>query len=505
MNRVCMRVATLVWLLAPVANSLASPPPPSSAQARQTAATSTEQWITQANESLLDHDAASAREQFEQAIRSTDFVLLPRTDRYQVLVQTGLLEYQARHAHRTHDLMQRATAFEDAGPEAWGLRLASALNLDDSPDAARSLTVIARRWPTNLHRLFPGLPLHLHRALHKTHHDDVDRAMLDAVFDAHWPRDVDGGDGLWRQLALMHLRRHELSRATRVALRVHCPIQVFSMRVDKRFDPIRRRHPRAFDIQRLIQARIRQARDAVKAHPHQLAAIQRLQKLYLQAGQPDRVLAVSDAAVQLARKGRGAASFTDFGHKYNWILNLRADALAQQGHWNHAARVLKQAAALPEFGQINISQSINLGNLYARMNQPDKAAEAIAQIGGMSAYGRVQLERVKLYIAIDRHDTAAIDRHMAFLRAHRRDAVGAWQTALLLHGDLDQAAALLIERLRRPDWRRDALLDLQDYPDTPNTILGKRISDRLESISKRPDVLAALHKVGRIEQVKYPL
>jgi len=159
-------------------------------------------------------------------------------------------------------------------------------------------------------------------------------------------------------------------------------------------------------------------------------------------------------------------------------------------------------ARLPENGGLNVSQAINLGELYANLGKANKAAEAIARVGTMSPYGRMQLEDVKLRIAIGRHDKSAVARHMAYIREHRADAVLTWEFALLLHGDLDQAAALLIERLEKPEWRSDALAAVQSY-DAPihRTPLEQRIFDRMQAIVARPDVQAALRKVGRIEHV----
>jgi hypothetical protein len=111
----------------------------------------------------------------------------------------------------------------------------------------------------------------------------------------------------------------------------------------------------------------------------------------------------------------------------------------------------------------------------------------------------MQLESVRLKIAIVAKDKAATDHAMAYLRTHRADAIATWQDALLLDGDLDAAAALLIERLEKPAWRNDALVAMQHYAEITETPLERLTHDRWNTITARADVQTAMQKVGRVE------
>ena len=86
------------------------------------------------------------------------------------------------------------------------------------------------------------------------------------------------------------------------------------------------------------------------------------------------------------------------------------------------------------------------------------------------------------------------------MREHRGEAISTWQNALLMTGDLDAAADLLVERLRSEQWRGGALEDIQDYAGTEMTPMGAQRQARLKSVLARPEVLRALDKVGRIER-----
>lgn len=71
---------------------------------------------------------------------------------------------------------------------------------------------------------------------------------------------------------------------------------------------------------------------------------------------------------------------------------------------------------------------------------------------------------------------------------------------LLEEGDLDGAAAVLIEQLRSPLERSDALASLQDmrvYPSLPGDV---RIDAAWRELKQRTDVQAEVSRVGRIER-----
>lgn len=447
----------------------------------------------------LDHDdAASAESELERAFRNKGFARLPEDTRYRALLVASLIALDNNDSKRAHELSIQATAFEEAGNTAWMTRLSSAFSIGDYHDAGYSQTYFIKRWPEKLDDINPVAIWQLHGQLKRSHDLDLDRQMLDELFDAEWQsRGVEPSD-MWRDLALLHLQRDEIDRAATVAARITSGQTALGMLVDKRFDPVTSRHPDAFDVDRLIAAEIAAAEDRAKQHPDQLMPITDLQELYLITRQYPRVLSISEAAVAHARSGDGRKTYTDFAERYNWVLDNRSRALKRQGHWDEAAKVEERAARHPEQGAMNVSQLINLGELYADLGRPDEAAGAIAEVGEMSPFGRMQLESVRLRIAFDRKDAAAFGAAMDYMREHRADAIATWEDALLLHGDLDAAAALLVERLENPEWRNDALVDLQRFDEVTVTPVEKVIQERWHAIVARPDVQAAVQKVGRV-------
>lgn len=457
--------------------------------------------LQQAYDDLTHNDTAAAQAELDKAIQSGDFDELPSDLRYQVLMGAGLIAQQNGQNEKAHGLIVRATAFDAADDAAWAARLSTAFAIANWADAGHSLAVFAGHWPEKLDEFRPQAIAQLHSQLQSAD-PGTDQQMLDALFDAGWQvQEVEPSDW-WRDLALMHLEHHDIARATTVALRITSGQTALSMLVDKRFDPITRPHPKAFDVARLVAAEIESAKARIKAHPDKLEPVYELQGLYLLTGQYSQVFSISDAAVAHAEHGDGDKTYTDFADRYIWILDNRFRALEDQGRWAEAERVEKLAARHPENGSMNVSQLINLGTLYADLNQPDEAANAIIELGKMSDFGRMQLEAVKLRIAIEKKDDAAIAAAMTYMREHRNDDIRVWEDALLLRGQLDAAAALLIERLQDPDWRNGALVDMQHYDggDVAEMAVQKTIEERWDTITARPDVQAAMEKVGRVEE-----
>ncbi len=445
-------------------------------------------------------DYVKAVPELDRIIAASSFGELAPALRFQTLNVAAAIALQTQHYAKAHGLAIKATGLDQAAGGAWLIRLFAAMYISDNPDAARCVETIASQWPDKLDNVRPQGMAQLHFALRAAHEDDVDRAMLDALFDAKWQAGQSAYDTLWRDLALMQIEHNNPKRAATVAQRIRSAQAALSMRIDKRFDPLTRGQPQTFDVDRLLAAQIQAARARIKAHPDQLEPVQRLQDLLLEKGQNAEVLAVSDAAVAHAERGDGEKTYTDFGESYNWVLNQRSLALAHAGHWDDAVREMTRAARRPEGGGVNVSQSINLAGLLTDLDQPDKAAAAIVEPGAMSPMGRMQLSYVRLQIAMEKNDSASIAREMAYLRQHRTDDIGTWQRALLSHGDLDAAAALLIDRLQAPDWRSAALVEMQHYLRSDQTPTMRVFQQRWNTVTARPDVQAALAKVGRVER-----
>lgn len=494
----CLAAIAATWLLAAgVAQATVAPTRPDKDGTPATVDDAM-RMVLHAFDDVRESNPAQAADGLDKAMHAPGFAGLSEDLRLQAISVAGLLAWEADRNEKAHELAVQATGFPEADGTSWMLRFSSAFSIGKFQDAGYSLAQFAKRWPARLDDVVPGAVFQLHYQLKLAREDATDREMLDELFDAKWQNKGVEPSYLWRDLALTHLERGETARATEVALRVTSGEVALAMQVDKRFDPVTLSHRDAFDVDRLVAAEIAAASAQIQAHPDQLQPVTDLQELLLLTGRYPEVLSISDAAVASAEKRQGAKTYSDFGERYNWILDNRSRAYKRQGQWQKAIATEALAARLPENGGINVSQAINLGQLYAELGQPDNAANAIIQLGDLSPIGQMQLEGVKLRIAIDRHDDAAALAVMDYLHKHRAEEPDSWQDALLLRGQLEDAAAFLIERLRNPAWRNDALVGIQHYAPMGETPMAKTLGERLQKVVARSDVQAAVQKVGRI-------
>lgn len=499
-----MRFAlALIGLLAAVTTVQAStapnftPLPPSAAQAETT------QEKIRRGAALLDaNEPSAAAAAFNSAIQSPDFATIPEDQRYLTLLAAGQIAEQAGEHKAAYPLLFRASEYNKAESSAWHARLAAAFSLKDFLDSARCIATIARRWPDTLDQINDRAIYRIEAYLGVgTEQVRVERDMLESLFDAKW-KDSDGEPStLWRDLARLLLDQGKIRKADAVAERIQSARVALSMRVDKRFDPITRRSIANYDIDRLVARELEEARVKALATPNMLRPQVLLQALLLDNLQYEQALSLGDDIIAKSKDGAGASLYTDFDDQYIWILDQRERALARLGRWDEAVRQLEQAARHPEQGVMNVSQIINLGTLYACLGKATEALDTVSDLGPPSPYGRMQQEMVGLIVATQKNDKAAIAVHLQFMREHRADAVSTWEDALLLSGELDAAADLLIERLKNTTWRSDALSDVQNYADVTDTPVDSEQLKRLRSIVSQPKVQNELAKVGRIEHV----
>jgi hypothetical protein len=115
----------------------------------------------------------------------------------------------------------------------------------------------------------------------------------------------------------------------------------------------------------------------------------------------------------------------------------------------------------------------------------------------------MQMESVRLDAAYQLGDLEQVERSLRYLSIHRADAPGTYEIALISVNQLDRATLELVAELMDPSERQDALLGIQSFAPTPETPRDMDLDARLRAVIARPEVQAAIRKVGRVES--YPL
>lgn len=459
--------------------------------------------LAEAAQRLADNEIASADRAFDKVLAAPGFTALEPTEQYLGLLRAGIAALGAGQAHKAHGLLARACSFDQAEGNAWHLRLRAAYAIDDYVDSADSVSVIAHRWPDSLDQI-------RERAIFEiSHRLDLSRAnrdermtMLAALFDANWTNEGREPNELWFDLVRFLIGNKDMPRATEVAARIDSPVFVVKFRVDKRFDGLTHARAGGFDVRRTMK-RERDHLDVLrKRHPDRLSYLVDEVALDIRDGDAKRALELADKAIARVVV-EGASAYSDTDDYYIWILDTRTQALQRLGRWDEAVTQQRKASRRPEDGGLNVSQTLNLARLLARLGRADEIEEPMEELGRMSPYGRMQLALNRVIAATVKGDQTTVDAQLEVMRAERTESMGTYQSALVQAGRIDAAASLLVERLRSEDWRNDALSDMQTYIAIAEAPRDTVHMQRWREILARGDVRQALDAVGRIERVPF--
>lgn len=464
--------------------------------------------INQANEKLTSKDWRGAEALLKQISEDEGFSLLDDEAQQSVLYFLASTAYQNKDDETAMQAIRRACSFAQATADDWNLRFWIAVRRQDDDDMVSSFTTIAEKWPASLAD-FEDETVHYVVDKAKTLPAGAERRthILQVLFAAKWSpakSSADTADFLWIDLVRAYLDRHDLVQARAVAAAITRPEVIVEMRIEKTFDVITTAEPARFDVGDAYSQAVARARARMAAHPELLDAVVDLAEILEKKDKADEALAILDEA--LARTHRGKPPFTDIDDKLNWAYNARADALLSLNRIDEGIAQYVEAAHSSEYGNTNVSQTINLADMYFTLGRPKEALATLANFKGKaSPYGQMAFEEARACSYGQLHDTANLASSMAYLRAHSADAPGVMIDALMCAGDIEGAANAIVSQLNDPDQRSATLLRLQIFADprhpATKSDFERTMEAGLDALRARADVQAAVAKVGRIEHL----
>lgn len=278
---------------------------------------------------------------------------------------------------------------------------------------------------------------------------------------------------------------------------------VVSMRVDRRFDPLRsdpdwERH---LDLATASKRDVARSRAAMDANPALMAGVYLHAKALDAANRADEALRILDLALE--RHAANPAAFTDAEELRNWLIDMRGELLYRMGRSEEGRAALRESALMTEHGEANVSNLINLAGYQIEEGKPADALELLSKVGKPSPYGQARIESIRSCAGMQLGDEKLRREGLEYLKAHESDNPAALSRALLCSNDIDGAAAWMIRRLADRDMRSAALLALQVTPDSSSDepSLSKLLLERQAAVRGRDDVRAAAEAVGRIEKL----
>lgn len=471
-----------------------------------------QQW-TLSDQQLKEARSADAYRARLALIESPYFDSLPEEQRHERLLNTGFLGLDVEDFASAYRLLVRSSEMPQPRFGDWAGRMLAAYGLSHTDDAVRALHELLKGWSGQLSHLPAPIVRSLAASPAESEAQRTARFELRlALYQASFRGDYgESPDELWSRLARDLIERNRSAEALKVVATVNSPRSIMSMRIDRRFADLLRQAPARFDVKAAAERQIRDREEAVLRFPRKINAIVQLCGAYLDAGRYKDVLRVSRAVLaRVDDPETFSAAYDDDETALNWLLDVYARAAIAMKRPDEAMRALEMAAEGLEHGNLNVSNVINLGSFYADLGDGHKAQRVLAQISEadsqrlMSAYGLMQWYGARQMAALAQGDAVQAGSALDYLRTHQADAIGTYQEGLVRAGLLDEAAHLLIARLRDPQRSLEALKEIQIY-DSPPTLPGLvLLRSRWRTVVSRHDVQQAVAQVGRIERIPIP-
>jgi hypothetical protein len=439
----------------------------------------------------------------KELIDSKDFGKLSAQQQHAAWFMAGAVAYDSRDGARALAMMKRVTEGEGVSANDWRMRMYAALLADDNVDANASLIALAQRWPESLSDLKVELVSQMVR--HTPTAGPGRYKLLKALYDAKYTSEGFPASAWWRDLALLQLERGERAEAIQTLSHLLNPYVAISILTDKRFEQIRSEVQSQLDVGEMARQEVDLGREIAQRNPDKLQPIIELTYFMILSKRFEEALALCDQAMARVNEKTGPKSYSDYEGRYVWILDNRSRALYGLGRWDEALAQQVAASHLPELGDDNVSQIINLAGLYNEFSRPKEAKEVLGALdpAKTSGYGHTQVVFELLRSAVQSGDKAEVERQLQDLREHKKDSMRTLEAALVEAGREDEAAQLLIARLGDLNERVPALMEVQEYDEGAAPVLVQEFRRRWRALVGRADVQAAIAKVGSVG--KYPV
>jgi hypothetical protein len=452
---------------------------------------------------VSEHQFAEAEAIIQPLIHSKNFDRLPSAEQYRALLTAAKLAFTLKEPKLEYQSRVRLLALPEATGDDRMSRLNAANRLNDTAEKLASLTDLAQKNPERLDHMNYQFILRVLNDSEKQLSHGAALPLMQALYAAHW-KVVWGMEpsGTWQDFALLLLEQNRLSEAIDVSTHVSDEYALISMRSDRRFDAISAANPAQFDVDAAIRKALDHFQSLAERTPKSLTPRVVVLERLLEVQRYGAALAVADGLVAEIRLHADPKQwYDDFDDRYVWILDTRSRLLRRLGRWDEGVDQLAAASWVLEKDGKNVSQVINLGELYCDLGNPKNGLDTLVRLGSdISSYGRMQEAAVRLDAAIQIGDAEQAEKWFGFIKEHRLDAPRTYEDALLRMNDLDTAAKWLIERLEDKDLRSAALLTLQQYAVPRETTRQAELRKRRREVMARPDVQAEVSKVGRVEK-----
>ena len=440
-------------------------------------------------------DEARAVTKLTKVISDPMFHELPAQKRYATLSLAGSMALRNQQFEHALGFLLMATELNAGNAIDWFQLSLVEVALGNGDQAAEYFSKLAREWPEVANQVSDEV-FHLVKA--GTEDNSTARfELLQSLFDARWHPNRAIASNLWYELALMQMARNDLDSVAEIVPNISTPSDLVKLASDNRFNSIS--VVKNLDIDTAASNHLAALRVLSDESPNNLEITLELFDALLTAGRHQEVLDISDAWIaRLALPTSDAPPIQGIQFQV-WVANKRVTALRRLNRTEEAVAQLIAASKDQENGHRNVSQILNLGDLYVSLGQPDDAIAAVKEVGEMSGYGQMVLKSVTHAAFRQKGDLDNAESALSYIRQYKKDAPIILVEALVEANKMDEAAKYLIEMLNSPDDRGVALLWLQIFRERPSLPGTIQWDARCKVLRSREDVIDAVKTVGQIK------
>jgi len=453
------------------------------------------------------NDEAGAAALLDSVITDPGFADLPEPVRHAAVLESGVIQLHNHDSRAAFSTLKRATEMASAGELDWHFYRWAAHDAHDFGQELAALTTINQRFPEQFNR-YDRSYVHsvLNQAGLEIPRDEARFRLIQALHDMHWGDGYpfDDLDELWRALILHDLEHGQLAQAHALTAELRSDGVIAEMLTDKRFDVVTAGAQVDHDLVGLARRELARRQAESAAAPDKLEGVISTAEQMYSMGMKDDALKLIDEAISRVHTGASPA-FSDAVARMNWAYDLRSRILFASGRSDEALGEMERGAVFSENGAANVSQQLNLGWTYVRLERPKEALEAVNKVtGNMSDYGQMVKDGVLACAYAELGDATAAAKAMDAVKANPSALPGTLIENALCTNNLDLAASQLIASLNNEDHRLDALSMVQTnhlYQTAPP--FEAEMRHRTQLLRERPDVKAAVDKVGRVIEMPY--
>ncbi len=405
--------------------------------------------------------------------------------------------------------VREATALNQASDWAWIVRVELGVQLDRPDDVAETVETLVRVRPAALKTIGGATFAQFVNRQETSGRADAARRVLNVLEEVGYRSPEPGmrDDSLWANFARLLADSGEMDHARSLLERIGDSKVLLEVKLDGRFAAMVAADPTKFDIKASAERELVADQATMAAHQDLLALVVAVATDLRALERYDQALTLLQSALDRAAGApKGKPAFSDQDEQLNWIQDAKSLDLLDLGRGDDALAVERQAASSEEQGDANVSQTINLAGLLESEGRPADALvdlKDFEQSRSASDYGAMWVRATRGCADAQLGRASDLATELGFVAEHRKDNPSARLRALICANDLDAAAAEFITQLTDPAERASALVNLSHF-DPPNhpTPIDAAFRARLEQIAARPDVTAAVAKVGHVERVR---